>query len=298
MNHYTVEPLYVKSGDEIIAADFYRPKNIPRPAVIIMANTLGALRQHGLVRFAQQYAGAGYAVVLFDYRYWGGSTGRPRELVEVPKQLEDWRAVVTHISERPSIDQNRIVLWGFGLGAGYALDVATELRFVAAVMAHMPFLDGQEMTKQHSLVHLTQLAKLSSQDYMGAKVALSPVLVPVRSRNAFAVYGSNALYEGWNLILKPDLYWSGQIPARVFFHLVRYRPIERLKQINVPVFFLAAKHDDWIPIELCRQAVTDMALYTEYLEWETQHFDLFQPQRFDCLIQKHLEFLSHTVGAN
>ncbi len=28
MQAYTVEPLYVKSGQDVIAADFYRPKNI------------------------------------------------------------------------------------------------------------------------------------------------------------------------------------------------------------------------------------------------------------------------------
>ncbi len=28
MHAYTVEPLYVKSGQEVIAADFYRPKQM------------------------------------------------------------------------------------------------------------------------------------------------------------------------------------------------------------------------------------------------------------------------------
>ena len=49
MQAYTVEPLYVKSGQEVIAADFYRPKNIEKPAVILMAHGLAALRQFKLV---------------------------------------------------------------------------------------------------------------------------------------------------------------------------------------------------------------------------------------------------------
>lgn len=69
---YTVDPLYVKSGQDVIAADFYHPKNIEKPPVIIMAHGLAALRQFKLVQFAKRFARAGYAVVLFDYRYWGG----------------------------------------------------------------------------------------------------------------------------------------------------------------------------------------------------------------------------------
>lgn len=71
MHSYTVEPLYVKSGQEVIAADFYRPKTEHKPAVIIMAHGLAALRQFKLIQYAQRFAQAGYAVVLFDYRYWG-----------------------------------------------------------------------------------------------------------------------------------------------------------------------------------------------------------------------------------
>ena len=112
MQAYTVEPLYVKSGQDVIAADFYRPKNIEKPAVILMAHGLAALRQFKLVQYAQRFASAGYAVVLFDYRYWGGSTGRPRELVSINAQLDDWRTMIRHIQERKSIDSKRIVLWG------------------------------------------------------------------------------------------------------------------------------------------------------------------------------------------
>ena len=146
MHAYTVEPLYVKSGQEVIAADFYRPKTEEKPAVIVMAHGLAGLRQFKLIQFAQRFAQAGYAVVLFDYRYWGGSTGRPRELVSIKKQLEDWRTMINHIKERKSIDSRRIVLWGTALSGGYVLDIAAEFKNVQAVKArglsinHSPYV--------------------------------------------------------------------------------------------------------------------------------------------------------------
>ena len=116
MYTYTVEPLYVKNSQEVIAADFYRPQQIDKPAVILMAH--GLARHFKLVQYAQRFASAGYAVVLFDYRYWGGSTGRPRELVSIGAQLEDWRTMIQHLQARKSIDAKRIVLWGTALVAG------------------------------------------------------------------------------------------------------------------------------------------------------------------------------------
>ena len=52
MYAYTVEPLYITIGQEVIAADFYRPKNLKKPAVIIMAHGFACLRQFKLVSYA------------------------------------------------------------------------------------------------------------------------------------------------------------------------------------------------------------------------------------------------------
>ena len=179
MHAYTVEPLYVKSGQEVIAADFYRPKTEEKPAVIVMAHGLAGLRQFKLIQFAQRFAQAGYAVVLFDYRYWGGSTGRPRELVSIKKQLEDWRTMINHLKERKSIDSRRIVLWGTALSGGYVLDIAAEFKNVQAVMAQVPFVDGAASAKLYPFQQFPKALKLSSQDYMGGKVGMSPTTLPV-----------------------------------------------------------------------------------------------------------------------
>ncbi len=54
-----------------------------------MAHGFAGLRQFKLIQYAQRFAQAGYAVILFDYRYWGGSTGKPREMISINSQLED-----------------------------------------------------------------------------------------------------------------------------------------------------------------------------------------------------------------
>lgn len=80
-----------------------------------MAHGFAGLRQFKLIQYAQRFAQAGYAVILFDYRYWGGSTGKPREMVSINSQLEDWKTVIQYASTCKLVDNRRIVLWGTSL---------------------------------------------------------------------------------------------------------------------------------------------------------------------------------------
>ncbi|CAM4350818.1 alpha/beta hydrolase [Acinetobacter pragensis] len=298
MHAYTVEPLYVKSGQDVIAADFYRPKTEHKSGVIIMAHGLACLRQFKLVQFAKRFAQAGYAVVLFDYRYWGGSTGRPRELVSIQAQLEDWRTMLMHVAQRKSIDSRKIVLWGISLSAGYVLDIASENKNIQAVIALNPFVDGAESAKQYPLALLPKALKISSQDYMGAKVAMLPRTLPVvaESDQELCFVAAADAYQGYQSILHPDCYWSGEIPARVFFNLIRYRPIQNLRRIAVPVLYIASRQDSIVPLEISREAATNIAPYVDYNEWEMQHFDIYHGKWFEKAVAVQLDFLNKHIG--
>ncbi len=298
MHAYTVEPLYVKSGQDVIAADFYRPKTEKKTGVIIMAHGLACLRQFKLVQFAQRFAQAGYAVVLFDYRYWGGSTGRPRELVSIQAQLEDWRTMLIHVAQRKSIDSRKIVLWGISLSAGYVLDVASENKNIQAVIALNPFVDGAESAKQYPLQLLPKALKLSSQDYMGAKVGMLPRTLPVvsESEQQLCFVAAADAYSGYQSIVNSDYYWSGEIPARLFFKLMRYRPIQHLRRIAVPVLYIASQWDSIIPLEISREAATNIAPYADYHEWDMGHFDIYHRKWFEKAVEVQLDFLKQHIG--
>jgi len=298
MHAYTVEPLYVKSEQEVIAADFYRPKTEVPPGVIIMAHGFACLRQFKLVQFAKRFAQAGYAVVLFDYRYWGGSTGRPRELVSIQEQLSDWRTMLMHVSQRKSINSRKIVLWGISLSAGYVLELASENKNIQAVIAQNPFIDGAETAKNFPLNLLPKALKISSQDYMGAKVGMSPRTLAVADPSGLCFVQTPDAYAGYQSIIHPDYYRSGQVPARVFFNLIRYRPIQNLRKIAVPVLYIASKNDSLIPIESSREAATNIAPYVEYYEWDMAHFDIYHGTWFEKAVAKQLDFLNQHVGVS
>lgn len=298
MHAYTVEPLYVQHGQDLISADFYRPKHQKKPAVVIMAHGFAGLRHFKLAAYAQKIAQAGYAVVLFDYRYWGGSTGKPRELVHLKQQIDDWKTVIQYMLASKLIDERRIVLWGTDLSGGYVLSLAAELKHVHAVIAQVPFIDGAESAKLYPLQQLPRALKLSSQDYMGAKVGLAPKTLPVIAEQQLCFLPTSDSRLGYLSIVNPDFYWSGQVPARAFFQLLRFRPIQSVRNISVPVLFIAAKQDSLIPIDSSREAATNIAPFVDYHEWNMQHFDVYHGIWFEKAIVTQLEFLHRHIGVS
>lgn len=295
---YVVEPLYVKNGQDVIAADFYHPENIDSPPVIIMAPEFALLRNFKLAQFAKRFAQAGYAVVLFDYRYWGGSTGRPRELISLDSQLDDWRMMIAHIAERQSVDANRIILWGSGLSAGYVLDLAAKLTTIKAVIAQVPFVDGNEYAKLYPIQYMAKALKWSSQDYMAAKIAMSAKKISVVDSTSLCIFPTVDYYVGYLSVVNLDFFWSGKIPARVFFSLLKFRPILQLQNIQVPTLIIAALQDSQIPIETVREAATNLATYVEYHEWDIKHFDIYSEKYFEKVILTQLDFLSKSIGVS
>ncbi|EPQ0143718.1 alpha/beta hydrolase [Acinetobacter baumannii] len=296
MHAYTVESLYVPCDQEMIAADFYIPKTNNKSAVIIMAHGFAGLRQFKLIQYAQRFAQAGYAVILFDYRYWGGSTGKPREMISINSQLEDWKTMIQYASTCKFIDNRRIVLWGTSLSGGYALSLASELKNIQAIMVQIPYVDGAETAKLYPLQRYPQALKLSSQDYMGSKMGLNPKRLPVVDQYKLCFMPTADSYYGYLSIVNPDYYWSGEVPARVFFNLMRYRPIQLVRQINIPVLFIAAQHDSLIPIESSREAATNIAPFVSYHEWDMKHFDIYHGSWFEKAVTTQLEFLHQHIG--
>ncbi|AGH36755.1 alpha/beta hydrolase [Acinetobacter baumannii] len=296
MHAYTVEPLYVPCDQEMIAADFYIPKTNNKSAVIIMAHGFAGLRQFKLIQYAQRFAQAGYAVILFDYRYWDGSTGKPREMISINSQLEDWKTMIQYASTCKFIDNRRIVLWGTSLSGGYALSLASELKNIQAIMVQIPYVDGAETAKLYPLQRYPQALKLSSQDYMGSKMGLNPKRLPVVDQYKLCFMPTADSYYGYLSIVNPDYYWSGEVPARVFFNLMRYRPIQLVRQINIPVLFIAAQHDSLIPIESSREAATNIAPFVSYHEWDMKHFDIYHGSWFEKAVTTQLEFLHQHIG--
>ncbi len=298
MFSYTVEPIYFQSQQEIIAADFYRPKGLKMPAVIVMAHSLAAERSFGLAVFAKRFASAGYAVVIFDYRYFGGSTGKPRGLVSIRQQLLDWENVLQQVQKRRDVNTRRIVLWGTSLSGGHVLTLASKCQSIQAVIAQAPFVDGSESLKLYPKKYLSKVSTIVAKDYMSKQLGREPQTIPVVSETEACCLASPDSYAGYLSLVPPHVDRIVAIPARIMFSLTRYRPILEARKITVPVFLLAATQDQLVPIEVTRLCATNLSPFVQYHEFPIGHFDIYHGQWCEKNITMQINFLHQHIGVD
>ena len=70
----------VSSAGEI-AAWLYHPEGAT--GAVVLGHGLSAVRDQRLPAYAERFAEAGLAALLFDYRHFGASGGEPRQLVDI-----------------------------------------------------------------------------------------------------------------------------------------------------------------------------------------------------------------------
>src|SRR5580704_5276130 len=124
------EVAFTADGNAELGAWLYLPKReASRSPAITMAHGYAAVKEHGLAKFAEAFADAGFVVLLHDHRTFGISGGEPRQDVDPWRQVADWRRAISYLESRPEVDPDRIGLWGTSYAGGHALVLgATDRR--------------------------------------------------------------------------------------------------------------------------------------------------------------------------
>lgn len=135
----------------------------PHP-LVIMAHGFGGLKEWSIPVVADVFASAGFAALAFDYRNFGDSEGEPREEVDSPGQIEDWRSAITFATTLPEIDPQRIGIWGTSLGGKNVLIVAALERRIRAVVAQVPAIDWADTVLHHQNNAVERLELLDAID--------------------------------------------------------------------------------------------------------------------------------------
>jgi uncharacterized protein len=149
----------------------------PGPAVLVCNGNGGnrSLR----APLAAALARMGLAVLLFDYRGYGGNPGHPTE----EGLAADARAALRYLAGRPEVDPARVVYFGESLGAAVALRLATE-RPPAALVLRSPFASLAEVGQLH--YPLVPVSLLLRDRYDAAALAgrlAAPLLVVAGGRD-------------------------------------------------------------------------------------------------------------------
>lgn len=132
-----------RSGQDKCVGWFYLPDEThgeTKLPLIVMAHGLSGVKEQGLGEVAEIISSAGYAVVVFDFRHFGDSTGQPRQQIFPLDMVEDYRNAISWACTQPNVDAKRVGIWGTSLSGALATYTATVDPRVRAVAIQVPVI--------------------------------------------------------------------------------------------------------------------------------------------------------------
>ncbi|OBG73859.1 MULTISPECIES: alpha/beta hydrolase [unclassified Mycobacterium] len=292
------EDVEFTSGADRISAWLYRPPGGGPVPLLVMAHGLGAVRTMRLDAYAERFSAAGYACLVFDYRNFGDSGGRPRQVLDVGLQLADWAAAVDFARTLPEVDRNRIALWGTSFAGGHVIATAARLPGIAAVVAQCPFTDGLASLRAiGNPVVAARITALAVRDTVGARLGRPPVLIPTAGEpGSVALMSTPDAYSGYLALVPPGADFPNEVAARIALQVSAYRPGRRTPDISCPILFCVCDSDSVAPAgATLRHAAR--APRGEVKRYPEGHFAIYVGEAFERVVADQIAFLDkHLAG--
>jgi fermentation-respiration switch protein FrsA (DUF1100 family) len=139
-----VEAVTFRTADGLTLQGWFIPSwSLPARYTVLVFNGNAGNRAYraGLAAVLRKF---GLAVLLFDYRGFGGNPGSPTE----GGLATDGRAAREYLLSRPDVVASRLIYFGESLGTAVAVELASEHE-PAALILRSPFVSMTELAQLH-----------------------------------------------------------------------------------------------------------------------------------------------------
>ncbi len=250
-----------------------------RPA-IVMAHGFSAVKEMYLSNFAEKFEEAGFVVLVFDYRYFGDSEGKPRGRLIPHEQHEDYKNAITWVSQRSEVDSDRIGIWGSSYSGGHVLYLASFDKRIKAAVAQVPLVNGwgnaQRLMRPDTFDEFLQaIAQDRTARYTEGEGGNVPVVAPEGDPSALPTPESYEWFTHAGETVAPS--WRNEVSLESMEAFLEYDPAGNIHLISpTPLLVVVAEKDTLTP--------TDMAIaaYERALEPKKlvimeggKHFDAY-----------------------
>jgi pimeloyl-ACP methyl ester carboxylesterase len=158
---YSVQRVTFKSGGLDVVGNLFLPAGPAKKPAVAVIGPVAYIKEQAPLQYASRLAMQGFATLIFDPRFHGESAGEPRRFESRASKVEDLRAAVSFLENRPEIDANRIHLLGVCQGVNWAIEAAADDPVVRSV----------SIVAGHYLVPETALLYLGSPENVAARLA-------------------------------------------------------------------------------------------------------------------------------
>lgn len=266
--------LYVPSGLR---------ENEKRPA-IVMAHGFSAVKEMYLDNFASKFAKAGFVVMVFDYRYFGGSEGQPRGQLLWPEQITDYRNAITWTSLQKEVDASKIGVWGTSYSGGHVTFLAAYDRRIKAVVAQVPATDIWDTymgtwPAENQAGFLDWLAKNRADQMASGNKNYITVAAP---EGESSVWPLKEWYDSFMELSAHAPSWLNKISIDSLETHVFYRPVAEIHRVSPTPYMMIIASDDIItPTAAEKEAFARAKEPKKLVEVQGRHFDAYKGPKHD-----------------
>jgi uncharacterized protein len=270
------------SGADSCAAWYYRPgghhDTLP---IVVMAHGLSGTRRDRLGAFAERFAAAGLAALVFDHRGFGDSSGKA-DLFDPARQLEDWGAAIAYARSLAAIDPDRVATFGSSMGGGNALAAAAADPRVAAAISQVPFLDLSQAYRPPRQVRWRMLLAATLGRHLPA----------VGQPNEPAFINAPDSEAGWRHVVAAgeDSRWRNRVSSR-WIIASPYRTSQHAATLHCPWLVCVGEADQVAHPSKAIKAARRAPLGELRTYPGVDHFDIYDGPEHEAVVADELAFL-------
>jgi fermentation-respiration switch protein FrsA (DUF1100 family) len=252
-----------------------------------MAHGFPGVKEQYLDRYAEVFAAAGLAALVFDNRNLGASDGEPRGEIDPVQQVRDYRHAITYARTLPELDRERVGAWGTSYSGGHVLMLGAIDRRVRCVVAQVPTISGPVAASRRLRSDLVPslLARFDADRdarFAGAPPATLPVVAEDPTAPC-AIPGPDAwaFFEGTRRSIAPA--WRNEVTLRSAEMMRENEPGTWVPRISpTPLLMIVATQDTLTPTDLALDAY-NRALEPKWLVLVPGgHFDPYTGAGFEA----------------
>jgi hypothetical protein len=277
-----------------------KPANVAaRLPCVVMAHGFSAVKEQTLDRFADRFAAAGLASLVFDNPNVGASDGEPRGDLDPWAQIAAYRDAISYAETLHEIDAARIGVWGSSFSGAHVLAVAAIDRRVRCAVSQVPLIDGFANLQRIAPAHDLAAMRIAVEaDRRAVFAGATPAMMPVCSDDpaaAPALPGLSA-FEYFTKVAAAAS-WRNECTLRTIDRVIAYDVTRFVPRVSpTPLLMVVADDDMTTPTDLALQAYAS-ALEPKRLELvRGDHFVVYD-REFERAAGAAAAWLAEHLGA-
>lgn len=152
------EDIEFDSEGDTVRGWLYHPDGDGDVPAVVLAGGWCYVREIVMPYYAEAFATAGIAALVFDYRRLGASEGEPRQHLDPWAQIRDYQNALSFLERTDGIDAQRLGAWGISYSGGHVLVLAATDPRLRAIVSQIPVVDGyRNMRRVHGGVGYRRL---------------------------------------------------------------------------------------------------------------------------------------------